>query len=258
MELENAAGTRFDPRVVQAARAVVAEERVSRDRAGPRAAPALAAPPAPLRPRASLRPDDRVDLARGPLPGEPAGALEPERAQPRPLGLVAEQARSAPPGSPPARARSAARRRRGLGERGRVGGDDRRPARHRLEHRQAEALVERGQHERLGAGVEAGQLVVGDVAEQLGARPGRARPRTAGGGRRRPGARRRRSPSAAPPGRARARFLRAVCDATHSTYGRVRRAGAAAPKRGSTPPWHDLGLDAQQLLELVAGERARR
>ena len=35
LELENAAGTRFDPRVVEAARAVVAEERVSAEMPAP-------------------------------------------------------------------------------------------------------------------------------------------------------------------------------------------------------------------------------
>ena len=45
----------------------------------------------------------------------------------------------------------------GLGQRGAVGGDDRCAARHRLQAREPEALVELGQHERPRAGVEAGQ-----------------------------------------------------------------------------------------------------
>ena len=98
VELENAAGTRFDPRVVQAAYAVVAEERVSADEPAPGAAPAPAAPAGAAAPRhrgVLSAAHDRVDLARGPLPGERAGAIEAERAQPRALGGVAESAVSA-------------------------------------------------------------------------------------------------------------------------------------------------------------------
>jgi hypothetical protein len=49
MELENAAGTRFDPRVVQAAHAVVAEERVSATEPAPEPRLHLLRLPAPLR-----------------------------------------------------------------------------------------------------------------------------------------------------------------------------------------------------------------
>ena len=45
-------------------------------------------------------------------------------------------------------------------------GDDRRAARHRLEHRQAEALVEGRLHEARGAAVEGGELLDLDVAAQ--------------------------------------------------------------------------------------------
>ena len=49
VELENAAGTRFDPRVVQAAYAVVAEERVSADEPAPEPRLHQLRLPAPLR-----------------------------------------------------------------------------------------------------------------------------------------------------------------------------------------------------------------
>src|SRR5207249_3120107 len=52
-----------------------------------------------------------------------------------------------------------------LGQRPGGGGQDRGPRGHRLQDGQAEALVERGQHERLRAGVEAGEEHVVDVAE---------------------------------------------------------------------------------------------
>ncbi len=60
-----------------------------------------------------------------------------------------------------------------LGQRGAVGGDHRRAARHRLQARQPEALVARRQHERLSAAVQADEQLVGDVAErpQAGQRP---------------------------------------------------------------------------------------
>ena len=57
-ELDNASGSRFDPRVVLAAHAVVAEERVSVPRAGARAAPAPAGPPRPAAPRPRRRLSD--------------------------------------------------------------------------------------------------------------------------------------------------------------------------------------------------------
>ena len=49
VELENAAGTRFDPRVVQAAHAVVAEERVSASEPAPEPRLHSLHLPAPLR-----------------------------------------------------------------------------------------------------------------------------------------------------------------------------------------------------------------
>ena len=49
VELENAAGTRFDPRVVQAAYAVVAEERVSAGEPAPEPRLHQLRLPAPLR-----------------------------------------------------------------------------------------------------------------------------------------------------------------------------------------------------------------
>ena len=56
-----------------------------------------------------------------------------------------------------------------LAQRGLVGGDDRRAAGHRLEHGQAEPLEARGQDEQRRAPVEVGELVLGDVAAQVGA-----------------------------------------------------------------------------------------
>jgi HD-GYP domain-containing protein (c-di-GMP phosphodiesterase class II) len=49
LELENAAGTRFDPRVVHAAHAVVAEERVSATEPAPEPRLHALRVPAPLR-----------------------------------------------------------------------------------------------------------------------------------------------------------------------------------------------------------------
>jgi HD-GYP domain-containing protein (c-di-GMP phosphodiesterase class II) len=49
LELENAAGTRFDPRVVQAAYAVVSEERVSENEPAPEPRLHRLRLPAPLR-----------------------------------------------------------------------------------------------------------------------------------------------------------------------------------------------------------------
>ncbi len=49
-----------------------------------------------------------------------------------------------------------------------VDGDDGRAARHRLQHRQAEPLVPRGLDEARGAPVQLDELVLGDVAAQVG------------------------------------------------------------------------------------------
>ncbi len=74
---------------------------------------------------------------------------------------------------------------RGLRQRGGVGGHDRHAGGHRLEHRQPEALVARGQRERGRARVEAGQQRLVDVAEQADALEPRLarelRPPAAGG-----------------------------------------------------------------------------
>ena len=61
-----------------------------------------------------------------------------------------------------------------LGQRRPVGGDHGRAGRHRLQARQPEPLVAGREHERLSAPVEAGEELVGDVAErsQPGQRPG--------------------------------------------------------------------------------------
>ena len=53
----------------------------------------------------------------------------------------------------------------GLRQRRAIGGHDGRPARHRLQARQAEALVARGEHEGLRPGVQGGQVAVLHVAE---------------------------------------------------------------------------------------------
>ena len=53
----------------------------------------------------------------------------------------------------------------GLGQRAGGRGDDRRPARHRLEARQAEALVARRHRERARTGVEPRKVLLGDVPE---------------------------------------------------------------------------------------------
>ena len=193
--------------------------------------------PAPLRRVIARRPDDRVDLARRPLPAEllaveaesrsrACSASSPSSAVERfadRLGLRVDQARGA-----------AAR----LGQRGDVGGDDRRAARHRLQHRQAEALVDRRQHERLGARVQPGQLARPARGRAASARRGPPRPRTAAGGRRRRAAPRPRAP--APPRRARARerFLRAVWEATTARTDGPARFGpgvnAGQRRRGTT------------------------
>ena len=152
------------------------------------------------------------------VPGERRGAREAGRAQALALGGVAEQRRGrARANASPSGGASRAAPPRGLRQRGDVGGDHGRPARHRLEHRQAEALVEGRQRERLGARVEAGQQRVGHGPRQ----PQRVEPlpRAANCGRW-PPATTTSTPlgaSAAPPGRARARFLRAVWEATQST-----------------------------------------
>ena len=131
-ELENAAGTRFDPRVVQAAYAVVAEERVSAP-SRPRAAPAPAAPPGAAAPRhrrcLACSAHDRVDLAR-------VRSQVNSRALARPSGrsracsaASRQQRRRARRGAPRRPGRPAARRRRAVsGSAVTFGGDDRRPA----------------------------------------------------------------------------------------------------------------------------------
>ena len=94
-------------------------------------------------------------------------------------------------------------------------------------------------------------------------RRGPARRRTAAGGRPRPRARRPRRPARAAAGPSAARFLRAVCEATQSTYGRARPSARRAPaasasgaKRASTPPGTTgrARVDAEQLDELAPRE----
>ena len=63
-----------------------------------------------------------------------------------------------------------------LGERGRVRGDDRRAAGHRLEHLVAEALVEARVEEGGGALVELDEPLVRDAADELDAVGGGAAP----------------------------------------------------------------------------------
>ena len=114
----------------------------------------------------ALRLQQRVHLARGALPGQGCGAGEAGGAQPRAPGVVGQQCEQ----------RLAQRLRlglgqaggagAGLGQRGGRGREHRRAARHRLQHRQPEALIERREHERLGAPVEPGQQRIVDVAEQ--------------------------------------------------------------------------------------------
>jgi hypothetical protein len=53
-----------------------------------------------------------------------------------------------------------------LGQRRDLGGDHRGPARHGLEHREPESLVQRRVHQRVGAAQERGLGLVGDVAGQ--------------------------------------------------------------------------------------------
>ena len=92
-----------------------------------------------------------------------AARRRPAVAQPLPLGLVVEQV--ARRGGHLVRRRQPGGSAGGVRQRGEVGGDDRRPARHRLEHRQAEALVEARERERLGARVQAGEQALGHRAE---------------------------------------------------------------------------------------------
>ena len=135
VELENAAGTRFDPRVVQAAYAGRGRGARVGDRAGARAAPAPAAPAGAAAPRhrrvltiasTSRAVRSQVNWRARSSPSARSRARSP---------LVAEQLRQRlaqrlgvrldEPGGAAAR----------LGQRGRVRGDDRRAARHRLQHR---------------------------------------------------------------------------------------------------------------------------
>ena len=92
--------------------------------------------------QSTTRRSTRVQLARRPLPAEPRGPLESRGPQGGARRGVAEQRRGAPRGPPRRRARPGGRRRR----RSPAARPRRRPATghaggHRLEHRQAEALV---------------------------------------------------------------------------------------------------------------------
>ena len=137
-----------------------------------------------------------------------------------------------------------------LAQRRLVGGDDRRAAGHRLEHRQAEALVARREHERRGAAVEVGELVLSSRS-----RAGRRRPRAARARARAPSRGRRRR--AAGRRRARRRARRAGPCAPGS---RRRRAGRASRRRCARPGMK-AGVDAvrrHRHLRRRARRRARR
>ena len=90
VELANAAGTRFDPRVVQAAYQVVAEERVSAIEPAPEPRLhqlRLPAPPA----ASSRRPDDPSTSRAVRSQLNWRGSLEPERAEALAGALVADE-----------------------------------------------------------------------------------------------------------------------------------------------------------------------
>src|SRR3954464_1799472 len=110
------------------------------------------------------RSEQGVNPLRSPLPCERSGAFETGPAQAPLLGFVAEQRLDR--GRPLAGLDEAGGVPTRLRERARVRGEDGRAGRHRLEHRQAEALVERRQDERCCSGVQAGKRLVVDVAEE--------------------------------------------------------------------------------------------
>ena len=112
----------------------------------------------------STSPVDLGRPARGLRPGEEPRPLDPGGGEPLALGERPPRggAEVAVLGVDGRAVRDLAQRRLGRG-------DHRRAARHRLEHRQPEPLEARRQHERRRAAVELGQLLLGDVAAQVGA-----------------------------------------------------------------------------------------
>ena len=190
--------------------------------------------------RVAVRDDDGGDLhaerlpvdgerpLRGRAPAEGPRALEPgaRRAGRARRARGGCRRRGAPPRRRrprrPATSRSA----------GSSSGDDGRAARHRLEHRQPEALEARRLHEAGGAAVELGELLLRDVAAQVARRARAARaasaasfsgPTTTSG-----------SPTASAAASAASWFLRGCTAPTASTYVAERRLSPGA-KAGSTP-----------------------
>ena len=109
-------------------------------------------------------------------PGSDQAATEPRRRRPR-----SARRRRTPPGRSGSTSRPASPTVSGSAPAAR--GHDRDAARHRLQAGQPEPLVARGHHQRARAGVQAGQMLLGDVAEpaqresrrRVGSR-GRSRP----------------------------------------------------------------------------------
>ena len=98
---------------------------------------------------------DGDGAARRLLPRESRARSSPRGDQPVALGSARRTPSASRSGSTKTAASPATSRRAGSRR-----GDDRRPAGHRLEHRQAEALVARRHHEARGAAVELGELVL--------------------------------------------------------------------------------------------------
>ena len=224
-----------------------------------------ASSPRPSSPRRRhlARTRHRVDLARAVRSHVNSRArARPERAQPRPLGRVAQQAAERRRGSPPARGRPAARRRRTSPGSAVTSARDDRRARSPSPPAPAARSPRRrdGQHERLGARVE--RRAAARRPGRGRAASGRVRPDSAANCGRWPPATTQLDAVArpAPPrrGRARARFLRAVWEATHSTYGRARRFGARARSAGRRRRSTTSASTPEQLAQLVARELARR
>ena len=126
---------------------------------------------------------------------------------------------------------------------------DRRPARHRLDHRQPEALVEGREHEAPRAAVERCELLVVDASRP--SREPRPHPSPA---RRRPAARR--PPAALPRPRGRgscaARACRRRARSLPAAFGPVSREHGLEPVGDDANP---LGGNVEQLDELVSRER---
>ena len=130
-------------------------------------------------------------------------------------------------------------------------GHDRGPARHRLQHRQAEALVARRLDQARRAAVERGELLDLDVAPQIGAPPSRSCARE----RLRPSRARRRRAAARPPARRRARQAGSSAAARRRRRGRSRGCRRRpARKTGSTP----FGVTTTRSVgQAVAARRGR-